>query len=459
VKRPPPAGPISVTNYPDVAEQRLHNGMRVLTVEDTRFPIVSVQLAFPVGRVNNPDDNLALLQLAVEAVREGTETRTAREIADELDYWAVNYSSELFMESTVHSLVLLERHLERGLELMSDMLLHPVFPEEELEKIRVRWASQLTAQRSQPEFLTGERMYLAWYGGHPYSKNQIPIAHLPDATGERVREAHHENFGSGDALLAFAGPVSPARSLALAEQFFGNWSSRCAIRSVSPPEPASPRIRIKLVDRPNSVQSRLLLGARALPVADPDIVPIRVMNQILGGGASARLFLKLREEKGYTYGAYSRLKTYQRDGLLLAGAGLRSDVTREAIQEVFGEFQRLGADPPAEEELARGQSEMIGAFVRQLERPGAVAGMELRRRLSGLPTDYYRKFPESVSKVTPAQVQQLAGRFLCPEATVAAVAGDRKSLEQQLQGLGELELFNIRGDRLPGSNEGKGDGK
>jgi zinc protease len=455
--RPPTATPIRVINYPEVAEQHLENGMRVLTIEDVRFPIVSVQLAFPVGRVNNPDDNLSLLQLAVEAVKKGTETRTARQIADDLDYWAVNYSSELFMESTVHSLVVLEKHLERALELMSDLMVHPVFPEEELEKIRVRWTSQLAAQRSQPEFLTGERMYLAWYQGHPYSKNQIPPAHLATATRERIRETYYQTFGSSGAILAFAGPVSATRSLDLAEQFFGGWASRCAVRQVEPPQPSPRRVRVKLVDRPNSVQSRILVGLRALPVADPDVIPARVLNQVLGGGASARLFLKLREEKGYTYGAYSRLKTYRGDGLLLAGAGLRSDVTREAVEDVLGEFRQLSEHPPAEEELSRSQSEMIGSYVRQLERPGAVAGMELRRRLSGLPPDYYRRLPEAVSGVSPAQVQQQAGRILVGDDAVIAIAGDRKTLEQPLRGLGELELFDIQGGRLAGGSEGKGE--
>ena len=450
----PLAQPIKSVRYPDVEEQRLGNGMEVLTIEDRRFPIVSVQVAFPVGRVNNPEDNISLLQLAVESVKEGTTTRDSREIAEETDQWAIHYSSEIYMESTLHSITVLEEHLERGLDLLSDMLINPTFPEDELQKTRVRWASIIAAQRSQPEFLASERMYLEWYDGHPYSKNNIPIEHLQTATRERVAEAYSSNYGASGAILLFAGPVTPKRSRELAERYFAGWKPKRAPLLTYPEIRDGHRDRVVLVDRPNSAQSRVLIGLRAVPAASGDMIGLRVTNQVLGGSASGRLFLKLREEKGYTYGVYSRIKSYREDGLLLIGAGVRSDVTREAIEDVKLEIRRMTACPPSAEELSRSQAELVGGFLRQLETPGTVGGLELRRRLCGLPADHYRDLPAKVERISPEQVLELSRRFLHPEEAITIVVGDRRQLERQLKEFGSVEVFDINGQKLGDGHDG-----
>jgi len=445
----PVATGIRTVNYPQIPVEVLPNGLLVQTIEDRRFPIVSVQVAFPVGRVHNPDANLALLQLAVESVKEGTESRDARTIADQMDYWSIHYSGELFMESTLHSMRVLEKHLERGLEMLADLLLHPVFPDDELEKTRQRWSSLLQAQRSQPDFLANERAYLACFEGHPYSKNTITVEHLRQATRERVLDSYTRNYIPSGAVVLFAGDITHEDSVRLARRFFGSWKATSDGRIEYSAAAARPK-KILLVDRPSSVQSRIVIASRALPVADPGMIPLRVANQILGGSASARLFLKLREEKGYTYGAYSRLKSYRQDGLLLAGAGVRSDVTGQAIDEMLLEFARMAEGFPSEEELSRSQSEIIGGFIRQMETAFSIGALELRRRLCGLPLDYYRTLPSAVQQVTPEMVRAISRRVLAESQPVVVVVGDRKSVEKQLTHLGEIESFDSQGKRLSG---------
>ncbi|RPJ54860.1 MAG: insulinase family protein [Acidobacteria bacterium] len=444
--RPVAAG-IRTVNYPDIPEEILPNGLLVQTIEDHRFPIVSVQVAFPVGRVHNPDDNLSLLQLAVESVKEGTESRDARTIADQMDYWSIHYSGELFMESTLHAIRVLEQHLERGLEILSDLLLNPLFPEDELEKTRERWSSLLQAQRSQSDFLANERAYLSCFEGHPYSKSTISLEHLQQATRGRLLESYREKYAPDGALVLLAGDVTHEDSVRLARRFFGNWKSSSTARMEYSAASSRPK-QILLVERPNSVQSRVLIAARALPVADPEMIDLRVANQILGGSASARLFLKLREEKGFTYGAYSRLKTYREDGLLMAGAGVRSDVTGQAIDEILLEFDRMVDGLPSDEELSRSQSEIIGAFIRQMETPSSIGALEIRRRLGGLPVDYYRNLPSAVQQVTPDMVRGISRRVFRGSEPVVIVVGDRKAVENQLKHLGEIELFDAQGKRL-----------
>lgn len=445
---PPPSGKIKSVGYPSVHEQSLDNGMQVLTIEDDRFPIVSVQLAFPVGRVHNPDDNWSLIQLATETLKEGTKRRTSRQIADELDYRAVHYSNDVLMESTLHSVTVLEDRLEQALELLTEMLFEPVFPDGELQKVRARWCSMLAAQRSHPEFLALERIYEALYESHPYAKNFMRLDHIRRAGRERVKTAYQDHYSPAGAMALFAGPVSPARSLELASRFWGGWTAVAPADVHYPDRPESPGPRVHIVDRPGSVQVRLLVGIRSLPADDGNFIRLRLMNQVLGGGASSRLFLKLREEKGYTYGAYSRVKGYRRDGLLTAGAGVRSNVTREALDEVLFEMDRMRQTHASEEEMTRSRSEMLGALIRQLETPVSVGSLELKRRLNGLPPDYYRDLPSVVEATSTEAIKELAERLLSPENMVIVVVGDRKDLEPRLRGLGDAAVFDVDGNRL-----------
>jgi len=446
--QPPVAAGIQTVDYPAIPETLLPNGLLVLTIEDSRFPIVSVQVGFPVGRVHNTDQNLSLLQLAVESAKDGTTSRTARQIADQMDHWAIQYSSDLFMESTLHAIRVLEKHLERALDILSDVLLRPVFPEEELDKTRARWASILQAQRSQPEFLATERAYLTCFEGHPYAKNTIPLDHLLEATREGVRQSYAANYGPRGAILLFAGAITHDRSVEMARRFFGDWDSASAEPVTYPSLPDLSSKRVLLVDRPKSVQTRILVALRALAVTDPDMIALRVANQVMGGGASARLFLKLREEKGYTYGAYSRLKSYKHGGLILAGAGVRSDVTRESVDDLLQELTMMATGLPSEEELSRSRSEIIGAFIRQMETPTSIGGLELRRRLCGLPDDHYRTLPSRVQDVTPEKVREVSSRILEENRPAIIAVGDRQVIENQVNHLGEVEVFTALGQKI-----------
>jgi len=364
-----------------------------------------------------------------------------------MDYWSIHYASDLFMESTLHSIRVLAKHLERGVEILSDILLHPVFPEDELEKTRQRWSSILQAQRSQSDFLANERAYLTCFEGHPYSKSTIPTEHLVQATRERISGDYARNYTPSDALLLFAGAISHEESIQLARRFFGDWKSN-SVNRLEYSAASAPARKIVLVDRPNSVQSKTVIAVRALPVADPGMVPLRLANQMLGGSASARLFLNLREDKGYTYGAYSRLKSYREDGLLLAGAGVRSDVTGQAVDEILREFDRMADGLPSDEELSRSQSEIIGGLIRQMETPSSIGALELRRRLCDLPLDYYRTLPTALEQVTPEGVRAISRKVLGPNPPVVIVVGDRKTVEKQLKRFGEVEVFDNHGKRL-----------
>ncbi len=448
IVKPPPPDPVKNVSYPDIPGQKLPNGLQVMVVRDNRLPEISVKLAFRVGRVSNPDENLALLELAAELIKEGTGTRSARQISDLMDRWAIQYDGAVYMEHSLFSWTFLEHVLEPALELASDVVLNPTFPARELEKLKLRWKSHLIAQRSQPDFLATERIFHAFYPGHPYSRVSIPLEHLEVVQPESVREIYRRYFSPAHAYLLFAGDIYLDQAMILATRFFGEWKAPEPPTVDYPSLPEVPRGRVCLVHRPHSVQSRVMVSGRTLPRAHPQAVTLRLANEVLGGGASSRLFLNLREEKGYTYGVYSDLKMYLRDGLFLIGADVKTEMTLESLKEILKELERMWKAPPIQEELDRSRSELTGAFIRQMQTPASVGTLELIRLLCQLPQDYYRDFIPQINAVTEESVVEISKRFFNPHEVLITVVADRSTVGKALQELGQVEVYDSQGNQL-----------
>ena len=446
--QPPPIAPLPKPGYPEIPDAVLGNGLRVLTVEDFALPKVSVCLAWPTGRTSDSTGNLSLTSLAIELLEEGTETRAARQIADLLDQLAIHYGTQVRMEQSRITMTVLARYLEPALELLADLVLHPAFPDEELEKARSRWRSHLLSQRSQPAFLARERSHAALYRGHPYSRVSFPVAHVEAADRDALCRIHRRLLAPQGALLAFSGAVKPDRATRLAERYLGCWRGEVLQPDRTPLPPAPESRRVLLVHRPHSVQARIVVAGRGLPRGHRDSTPLFLANQVLGGSASSRLFLNLREEKGYTYGAYSTVKWYRRDGVILIGGDVRSDVAAESVAESLKEIDRLRREPPGSRELNRCRAELAGRFIRFLETSDSVAHLEASRCLDGLPENYYRNYVQRLQRVTPDVIQETARTYLDPERTVITVVADRSQVEKDLAQLGPVSIYDTDGNRL-----------
>ena len=446
--QPPPIAPLPTPDYPEIPDAVLENGLRVLTVEDSALPKVSLCLAWPTGRTSDSTGNLALTSLAIELLEEGTETRDSRQISDLMDQLAIHYGAQVRMEQSQVTLTVLARYLEPALELLADLVLHPAFPEGEVEKARSRWKSHLLSQRSQPVFLARERSHAALYRNHPYSRVSFPVAHVEAADRDALRGVHRRLLAPQGALLAFSGALQPDRATRLAERYLGSWRGEGPPHDREPLPPVPESRQVFLVHRPHSVQARIVVAGRGLPRGHRDGTPLFLANQVLGGSASSRLFLNLREEKGYTYGAYSTLRWYRRDGVILMGADVRSDVAAESVAESLKEMELLRREPPGTRELNRCRAELAGRFIRVLETSDSIANLEVSRRLDGLPIDHYRKYVQRLQRVTPDIIQETARTYMDPDRTVITVVADRSQVEKDLARLGPVSVYDTDGNRL-----------
>jgi predicted Zn-dependent peptidase len=407
-----------------------------------------VKIVFPAGRVNDPDGLGGISQLAAEMLKEGTGQRGSREIAETLDRLAIDLDQQVMMEHSFVSVTSLRGQRKSAVELLADLTRNPDFPEEELVKVKTRWQSHLIAQRSDPGFLAQECFFGSLFERHPYSKVSVPPDELAILGREHLRGFSEKHYAPEKAYLLFAGDISLAASQQMAGEHFGQWPGEGGSEDSIPEIKTHQKRKVCLVHRPHSVQSHLMVGMRTFGKTDPRYIPLKVMNQVYGGGASSRLFQNLREDKGYTYGAYSMVRSYKSNGVILASASVNSNSTRESLVEILGEMERMVTEPPTTEELERARAELTGSFIRQMETPASVGTLELVRRLAGLPADYYQEYIPNLGSVSASQVVDSAGQFLDPSRSLIVVVGDRVEVEKNLQGFGETIVFDTNRNQV-----------
>ena len=443
----PATGKIPNLTYPPVQERILPNGLRVVVIEDHRIPIVTVRLGCGGGRVNNPTDNLGALQVALDLIFEGTSRYTSKELAHQFDQLAIQTETDVYLESVRLLVSALSPHLERAVELLADVLLDASFDAAELERLKVRWASFLVAERSQPRFLAAERTMQALFPEHPYSQVSFPLAHLSAMESARIRTVFESRVVPERTVLLFSGPVNIERAAQLATDFLGAWHP-----AGSPPVELAPvkpaQGGVLLVHRPGSVQTHFEVARTGPTRRDADFLLLKLTNQIFGGGASSRLFLNLREDKGYTYGAYSLVRGYRNGGFLSATADVRSDVVADAIHQTLLEMNTIQSQEASHSEIELARTEMIGDLIRRMETVSGTAALELDRRLNDLPEDFYREYIPTLHRMDGKQILECARRNFDTSNVVITVVGDAQSVLKDLEQFGDVRIYDHHGARL-----------
>ena len=448
----PVSGEILHVRLPRAKEAKLSNGLTVLILEDHRLPSVFAQLHIRgAGALFEPQNVPGLASATAQMLREGTQKRTGRQIAEELDRLgaSVGASANFGSTDTVFTASGLADNFDEWFPVAVDILLNPSFPATELEQFKKRAAVQLRQQRASPRFLAGERFNRAVFGTHPAAVITATPQSIAAFTPELLRDWHRKRYSPQNSVLAFAGNIYPSELLPKLEKWLAHWQTA----PVKWPLPANPiaadKRKVYLVDRPNSVQTTLIVGNIAIDRRSEDFVPMVVLNHLLGGGPASRLFLNLREAKGYTYGAYSSFTALEYPGPWNAGTDVRTEVTGGALAEIFNEVRRIHEFPVGERELAASKRAVVAAFALTLEQPTRLLSLALIRKLYDLPEDYWDRYPEKINAVTAADVQRVARAYLNPNRLQVVAVGDGSKIKPVLEKYGTVQLYDSGGQPIP----------
>ncbi|HEX8502682.1 MAG TPA: pitrilysin family protein [Pyrinomonadaceae bacterium] len=431
-RRPPAPLPERALNLPLPEETALPSGLRVVVVEQRRLPLVSFRLAFRSGDASDPLDLPGLTDVMTDMLVEGTESRTSRQIAEEVARYGATLSAGASSDYLTVAASSLAAYADRVLELLADVTLRPVFPESELALAKANAQQNLIAQRAQPSFLASEAVARVLFGQHPYAV----VASTPESIEALTRDAllrhHRQLLVPNNAVLFVAGDVGREEILARVGELFGGWRPGEVPAPEFPAPPALDGRTAYVVDRPGSAQTNILVANTSITRTDPDYFNVLVMHTILGGNASARLFMNLREEKGYTYGAYTQLDARRHAGSFRATAEVRGEVTGVSLHEIFYELNRIRDEDVSDKELTDAKTYLTGIFPIRLETQEGLVDQLVQIRMHGLPDDYLRTYRENILRVTKEDVRRAANSYVTPGRAAVVVVGDKSQIREQV---------------------------
>lgn len=447
-RTPPKPGPAPRFTLPQGESFKLPNGLTVIVHPNPALPLVAAELVVKSGSDANPYDQPGLAGFTADMLDEGTATRSAPRIADEIAQLGAFLGSAASPDASTVSLLALRSTFPQALDVLADVVLHPAFPTAEVERQRASRLGELTQQRDDPALIAAVAAASALYGpGHPYGYGQLGTEQAIRATTrEDIVRFWRRHYLPGNAALVVSGDITPDEVRTLAAARFGGWErADAAVTSVG--DPAGTRARLVVVDKPGAPQTALRVTTIAAARKTPDYPAMQVMNAALGGLFSSRINLNLREEKGYSYGVFSAFRYDRTPGPFTIAGSVRTDVTGPSISEILREVNGMRDKPLPGPELAGARDSQVYSLPGQFETNSGIGASLAETFVFDLPADYWRTLPDRYRAVTAAQVQAAAQTYLKPDQLKVIAVGDRAAILPQLQklGLGQPEVRDVDG--------------
>jgi zinc protease len=438
--KPPQSPPIPGYKLPAVYESKLPNGFGVVLVEDSRFPLVTARLNFLAGSKYDPKDLPGLAEAVAALLVEGTKTRTARQISEEVDGLGGTLGAGASPDALTLSASTLAENLPKLLELMADVSRNATFPQDEVDLHKANRAESLKVERAEPGFLADEKMAALLYGESPYghiAPTEASIAKLDVKTLASFRDAY---LVPNNAALFLVGKLPPREELlkTITAQF-GSWPQKTLPAAPKMEFPTAKR-QIVLVDRPGSVQADIHVGRTAPPQTSPEFFPLMVGNTILGGGTNSRMFRDIREKEGFAYDAHSDYDRRREGAHFQAVTQVRNDVLEAALKAVLAELDGMANAPVPGPELTNTKNYIAGLYLLRLETQDGVVNQLSGMRTLGLPKDYLETYTTRVRSVEPAQIESVAKKYMAPGQSAIVIVGDASKIAEVVKKFGEVKV-------------------
>lgn len=455
-KQPPPvSGTARDIQFPAIGRTRTKNGLAIHTVQLPELPVVEIELIVSSGSADDPADLPGLAQLVSQMLKEGTTRRSAAELAETIDFLGASFSVVNGQESIYLRMHALSEHLKEALGIVAEVAMRPAFSQVEFDKLKRRESDLLAMRLQNPYFLASREFFKGLYGTHPYAHIDTTPEVLKKVTRSNLMIWHQKRFTPNNALLIVAGDVSLEAVQVAAERAFAGWSPRTVPEPVYSEPPVRNHRGVILVDRPQSVQSVIMVGNLALERANTDYPSLLVANQVLGGSAAARLFMELREKRGLTYGAYSRLYEKAKVAPISAEVAVRTEGTAEAMGAMMKELEQIASQPVPASELDDAKRFLADSFPLSIDTANKIADLVADLSVFGLPDGYWDGYRSKVASVSASQALEAARRYVRPDKALVVVVGRAAAIKGALAAYGPVTVVDTNGVTIPQTESAK----
>lgn len=411
----------------DVKREILENGLTLLVVERHNLPIVKITVGVNAGSLREPRDRAGLANLTAELLTSGTGKRTASEISEEIEFVGASLDASGGDDYVTVSLSVLKKDLNLGFDLLSDVIMNPIFPEDELNKKKERIKGTLRAQEDDPGFVAEREFKKAVFGIHPYGRLVTGTPETIDTIKrDDIINFHSACYAPANAIMSVVGDLTPEEVKTLLNKYFSAWHAE-EIKVLSLPDIEEINRRKTITIDKDLTQANIILGHIGINRGNPDYYKVSVMNYILGaGGFASRLMQNIRDEKGLVYDIHSFFAADKYGGSFQVGLQTKNESANTAIEEILKEIKRIRELPVTDAELSDAKSFLIGSFPMRIETSSRIANFLVAVEYYGLGMDYIDKYPEYINSVIKDDVLRVAKKYLDPENFTLVVVADQE---------------------------------
>jgi zinc protease len=430
---------------PQVQRVTLSNGMRLFLLEDHELPLIYVSARIRVGSIYEPADKVGLADITGEVMRTGgTTTRTGDALDEELERIAASVETGIGRSSGYGSVSVLKEDFDRGLAILADVLMHPAFRPEKIELAKMQHQGSIARRNDQPGSIASREFGKLIYGAQsPYARH-TEYATIGNITRDDLVAFHKRFYGANNTMLAVWGDFDAEQMIAKIEKAFADWEK------IDLDLPAKPAVdyrwqsTMNLVSKPDINQSNIYLGHIGGVMSDPDYFALTVMNQILGGGFTGRLFKNVRSRQGLAYSVYGTYSSsFDHPGRFYVGCQTKSASTVQAIRAIIDEVRKIATDEVADEELELAKESYLNSFVFNFDSKGEIISRLMTYEYYGYPPDFLQKTKENVEKVTKADILRVARAHLRPDTLQILVVGRPDDFDEPLSVLGQVREIDV----------------
>lgn len=425
---------------PPVFETKLPNGLTVLLAEDGRFPLVTARLVFLAGNKRDPQDIPGLAAAVASMLMQGTSRLTYQQIAEDLDSLGGTLNATTGADSLTVEGSVLSENAGKMLSMISDISRQPIFPGNELNLYKQNRKQTLMVQHSQPAYMANEEYRKVLFGNTPYAHVGPTVAAIDKLDQKALEDFRDTYLVPDNAYLILVGKLpARAQTMKMIADQFRSWEQKKVPVYVAPKPPASKR-EIVLVDRPGSVQADMRLGKIAATLNSPDYFPESVGSIIEGGGPNSRLFLDIREKRGYAYDVHTEAAPLADAGTFSTVTQVRNDVAADALQGILEHLDRMANEPVAGQELSEAKSYANGVFLLGMEPQRGLADRLVQMKVMNLPKNYLETYTTKINSVEPDQIESAARKYMATGDAVIVVVGDASAIQKPLEKFGTVRV-------------------
>jgi zinc protease len=443
LNRAPVSHDVIQVKLPRPVERQLSNGLKLIVVESHRVPQISLQIRMPGGDLRDPAGMPGVSDATAALIRLGTKTRSSKDIAEALAELSATVSFSSTQDGSTIFVNALTETFDPALDLLTDVLMNPTFPQDEFDKWKARQRAQLVQMKANPGALANDLLYKKLYGADARQYTHPSVESLDKMTRDDVVQFYKTYYVPSGELAGVAGDITPAEAVAKLNKALAAWKGGPVKRVELPLTAPVTEKKIYLIPRPNSVQTTLLISNHAIDRTNPDYIECQVMNRVLGGSANSRLFRIVREEKGYTYGIASGFSATRLLNHFGVNTNVRTEVTEPALAEILKQLSEIRDKPVPDNELADVKSSMVAGFVMGMETSAQVLARWMEQRVYGLPEDYWDTYSQKVMAVTPEGVMRVAKKYVPVDNAQIIAVGDSSKIAEALKKFGPVEETTV----------------